>query len=831
MNFTYKRKQGFLRPALLSFAVSMLTVTNLWANNIQVTSPVLIGRDVSAGTNNAANFTFVQFNLSWENSWRANVPNNWDAAWVFVKFRLGTTDYRSAPGATNSGNVITVHTTRGLRVGMPVFVLSGTGAFPAGTVIESINSATTFTASSAPSTNLSSNAVVRAERIWEHAWLNDAGHVKGSIGSACSIQPGLLDESAAFDPVNNPGMGAYFYRAANGAGAFTTTGARLRWNYAAQGILDMDAVEIQVFAVETVYVPTESHKVDEDGFAESLLLQGIGSNGSTSIIDSSIYGRTVTRSGNPVISTAQSPFPGTSSISFNGSSDYLSVPASADFDFGSGNFTIEAWVRPTDMTSMRNIVAFVFPSGLWSSNGCALLMNNGQFLFDVYGPCNSTSGYCTSARAGGVTTRTANNWYHLAVTRTVNDFRLFVNGVQEGTTTTWAGSIPGGATGLIGHNPNWSCNPCSGPGCCGVSLVPFPGFMKDVRIIKGASLYTANFSPPAAPYTQLPANNNISSENSITLGGTSTSNLAFTVRPSTEDDFNATTTQTLPADYPKGFNGFYSMKYEISQRQWMDFFNTLTTVQRNARDLTSSTGKNSDAIVFRNNINWPGSGNATLNSGTFGDVPCNYLNWSDGAAYAAWAGLRPMSELEYEKACRGPIQPLRGRTSAEIIPISLIQTTGITNPGATSEVPTNTTANAVFGNSGSVQGPLRVGALATSTSNRAKAGASFWGIMDLGGNLSEQLVSLGSAAGRSFVPVHGNGSLSRLGNATISSWPGFSAGEITGASGTGLRGGNWFDASQLLIISNRTTANTAVTGRTNAIGFRAVRNLPTSAVQ
>jgi hypothetical protein len=770
MNFTYKRKQGFLRPALLAIATAMLTVTNLWSNNIQVTSPVLIGRDVSAGTNNAANFTFVQFNLSWENSWRATVPNNWDAAWVFVKFRLGTTDYRSAPGATNSGNVITVHTTRGLRVGMPVFVLSGTGAFPAGTVIESINSATTFTASSAPSINLSSNAVVRAERIWEHAYLNDAGHVKGSIGSTCSIQPGLLDESTTFDPVTNPAMGAYFYRAANGAGAFTTTGARLRWNYAAQGILDMDAVEIQVFAVETVYVPTESHKIDEDGFVESILLKGEGTNGSTSIVDSSANARVITRFGNPVISTAQSPFASSSSISFNGSStDYLTTPASTDFDFGSGDFTIETWVRSTNITGNQPIFALAYNTGSWARAGCALTMWSGVFRFEVYNNCNTTNYYCADIAVGATTTRAINTWYHVAVTRTVNDFRLFVNGVQEGSTITWAATIPGGATPHIGLAPGIAClTPCSNTG-----LTPFSGFLKDLRVIKGLSLYTSNFTPPSAPPISTPNTALIDNENSKTLGGTAPTNIIFFSQPTIANDFNATTTQTLPADYPKGFNGFYSMKYEISQRQWMDFFNALTTVQRNARDLTSSTGKNSDAIVFRNNINWPGSGNATLNSGTFGDVPCNYLNWSDGAAYAAWAGLRPMSELEYEKACRGPIQPLRGRTSAEIIPISLIQTTGITNPGATSEVPTNTTANAVFGNSGSVQGPLRVGALATSTSNRAKAGASFWGIMDLGGNLSEQLVSLGSAAGRSFVPVHGNGSLSRLGNATLSSWPGF----------------------------------------------------------
>jgi formylglycine-generating enzyme required for sulfatase activity len=836
MNSTVTKKGSVLRATLLSFAVAMMGSTTLFGNNITVGTPTLTGRDVSAGANNAANFTMVQFTLSWDNSWRTTVPNNWDAAWVFVKFRLGTTDYRSAPGATNSGTTITVHNTRGLRVGMPVFVNSGTGAFPAGTVITAVNSSTTFTVSSAPTTALSNNAVVRAERIWEHAWLNNTGHAKGSLGATLSIQAGLLDESAAFDPVTNPAMGAYFYRSANGTGTCSTANAQLRWNYAAQGILDNDAVEIQVHAIETVYVPTESYSVDEDGFAESLLLQGIGTNGSTSIIDSSVFGRTVTRVGNPTINASESPFAGTSSISFNGSSDYLSVPANADFDFGSGDFTMEAWVKPTTVSGFRNVMAIAYGAGIWYQYGCALLMNNGQFLFDIYNGCGSTSSYCNVQRVGtGGATFTANNWYHVAITRSVNDFRLFVNGVQQGTTINFTNAITSGGTPYIGHNPSWTCNPCSNSSCCSGLPSPFPGFMKDVRIIKGVNLYSSNFTPPGLPYTHRPSTLNISSENSLTVGGTNSSNLMLSVSPTTANDFSTAATQTLPANYPKGYNGFYSMKYEISQRQWMDFFNTLTTVQRDARDITAIStapvpGKNSDAQVNRNNISWT-SGNATLIGGTFGDVACNFLNWADGAAYAAWAGLRPMSELEYEKAARGPIQPLKGRTSAEILYTSLVQTTAISSGGLNTEVPSPTTANAVFGNNGSVQGPLRVGALATSTSNRAKAGASFWGIMDLSGNLREQVVTLGNTDGRNFVPALGNGVLSRLGNATVSTWPGLVSGEITGATGSGLRGGSWFDASTSLVVSNRLSSNTAVSARSNANGFRAARNLPTSAVQ
>jgi len=69
--------------------------------------------------------------------------------------------YTSGSGATNSGAAITVGSTAGLIVGMTLEVVTGTGAFPANTTVVSIASATSFVASQAPSTNLSSGAVIR----------------------------------------------------------------------------------------------------------------------------------------------------------------------------------------------------------------------------------------------------------------------------------------------------------------------------------------------------------------------------------------------------------------------------------------------------------------------------------------------------------------------------------------------------------------------------------------------------------------------------------------------------------------------------------------------
>ncbi len=277
--------------------------------------------------------------------------------------------------------------------------------------------------------------------------------------------------------------------------------------------------------------------------------------------------------------------------------------------------------------------------------------------------------------------------------------------------------------------------------------------------------------------------------------------------------------------FPNGFNGFYTMKYEITEGEWVSFFNTLTDTQKASLDITGGSGKGTDGVHQRNTVSWT-SGKAASSRE---NRAVNYLSWADGCAFADWAGLRPMTELEYEKAARGASNPPAAEEFAW-------GTTAITAAGSivgseTGSEQAGSGSNAVFNNvtftgGDGGQGPLRSGIFATQSTTRAAAGAGFYGAMEFSGNVAERTVSVGNAQGRAFTGSHGDGVLSTNGFATNADWPGYASGEVTQSAGSGVRGGSWSDASARLRISDRQEATQPISNRHSRLGFRAVRTAP-----
>jgi formylglycine-generating enzyme required for sulfatase activity len=103
----------------------------------------------------------------------------------------------------------------------------------------------------------------------------------------------------------------------------------------------------------------------------------------------------------------------------------------------------------------------------------------------------------------------------------------------------------------------------------------------------------------------------------------------------------------IPATFPNGYAAFYCMKKHIIYDQYAAFLNTLNAGQAASR-YSHKAGiiRSGTAPDYTYSVTGDPSGH---NLGG--------LSWADGAAFAAWAGLRPMTELEYEKVTRGPIEP------------------------------------------------------------------------------------------------------------------------------------------------------------------------------
>ena len=146
-------------------------------------------------------------------------------------------------------------------------------------------------------------------------------------------------------------------------------------------------------------------------FSSTAFLAGYnGTNGSTSFTDESSVGRALTTGGNAQISTAQSKFGG-SSLLLDGTGDYCEAADSADWAFGSGQFTIEAFLRKTDSDSEFTIASQWSDTSQTTNAAWAFFATTGNLIFRIF-----DSGGTQRDLSIGFTP-TTNVWHHYAVDR------------------------------------------------------------------------------------------------------------------------------------------------------------------------------------------------------------------------------------------------------------------------------------------------------------------------------------------------------------------------------------------------------------------------------
>jgi len=221
---------------------------------------------------------------------------------------------------------------------------------------------------------------------------------------------------------------------------------------------------------------------DPDFANVSLLLHGDGTNGSTTIIDSSPTPKTVTAVGNAQISTTQSKFGG-ASMYLDGSGDYLSIPDDTSLHLGSDNFTFEFWTYLNSTTAPfinKQVPGQTGPRYFY------FYLSGGSL--SLWATSNGSTWDVSENFAFGNTALSTGQWYHIALVRNGTEIAAYVNGIKSPNTITTSAAINDGNTGplIIGADILFGAYQNA--------------YIDDLRITKGVARYTSNFTPPTAPF-------------------------------------------------------------------------------------------------------------------------------------------------------------------------------------------------------------------------------------------------------------------------------------------------------------------------------------------
>ena len=161
------------------------------------------------------------------------------------------------------------------------------------------------------------------------------------------------------------------------------------------------------------------------------------------------------------------------SVYFDGSGDYLTVPASNGFSFGLGDFTIEAFIY-------RESALFLYDH-----------LNHPSDKFTVFSYNNDDIRVWNNQHLVSNVNPGMNTWFHLAVVRESGTLKFYIDGVKSSTEHSWNYNIGGnqGDKGIdIGR---------SGYGEYGKF------YCSNLRVVKGTAVYTSNFTPPTSALTNI----------------------------------------------------------------------------------------------------------------------------------------------------------------------------------------------------------------------------------------------------------------------------------------------------------------------------------------
>ena len=214
----------------------------------------------------------------------------------------------------------------------------------------------------------------------------------------------------------------------------------------------------------------------EDSYTK-FLAHTDGTDGSTTFTDEA--GIAITANGNAQIDTAQSKFGGASGL-LDGTGDYLTTPDSDNYNFGSGDFSVDFQVRFNSVASNQDFIAH-WTDG--STHSWEIFWTTSNVITFRY--ATTPTGQIDITFAW---TPSTNTWYHIEVTRNGNNLYVFVDGTQVGSTADLTGVTLNNSTGslYVGRRSDGARE--------------FNGWLDEIRISKGIARHTTNFTAPTSAY-------------------------------------------------------------------------------------------------------------------------------------------------------------------------------------------------------------------------------------------------------------------------------------------------------------------------------------------
>ncbi|MEI6144012.1 MAG: LamG-like jellyroll fold domain-containing protein [Candidatus Berkelbacteria bacterium] len=407
-NVTFNNSGGGWSPSDAMYLNGDMTMT---AGVLSGTSDIsVMGGDVTGnGTIATTDGTFMVDgvgNFGGTTNWSFNNLTFGDGSDVAATTKISTNQITAT-------GVLTIATLQTLDAGDDTWNLPGAGTtfVPTGTFTQN---ASTFVYNSASSENITGSTYYNLQVNHGSTIFTVAGGT--TVTNVLTVSAGTLDGSS--QTIILSGGGTPFVN----SGAFTASTSTVKYT----GVGTVMVAPVTYYNIETA-----ADSVPGNDSYTKLLLHQDGTNGSTAFTDSEPTPKTVSANGSAQISTAQSKFGGASGL-YNGSSDYLSAPDSADWSLGTGDFTIDTQAYFSTTSSPHNSIpiasyGYMAVPSVGNQLHWLIYLSNANTL-TFYRISGTSETYKSVSWSPSPTT-----WYHIAIVRSGNNLKFFIDGIQQGT--------------------------------------------------------------------------------------------------------------------------------------------------------------------------------------------------------------------------------------------------------------------------------------------------------------------------------------------------------------------------------------------------------------